>query len=383
MSKKNEAPGTLDDFEGWDSDLGEIDFFGEETVILEKEDETNSNDGETSKKEDSSEEELFSDFEGQEDEKDENVIFSDFEKEETKEKEPEKVTKSTDSKMESLNLLKNKGYIDFDLEEGEELSDLDVEEILEDGYERSIEKRVEELFNDLPSALKQLNKYALDGGNVEELLSRMTSEQTSEMKVGMSLSDEKEQESVLFRLMKEEGIYDDEESIKAQITAMKDSGHLEKVVKAKYSKWENGEKQAEKERETELKQRKERLKESRREYKRLVSQITDKGEARGFKLSRKDKNEIPSYVADETVKLQDGRMTTQMQHDIAQSMRDPEKVALLAKILKSDFDFSIFERKAKTEVVNKERESIRRNSSKTPSKSSGRSSQTKSLADYF
>ena len=52
--------------------------------------------------------------------------------------------------------LKEKGFIDFELEEGEELTEELAEEILEEGFEVKINEKIDELFKDLPDNVREL-----------------------------------------------------------------------------------------------------------------------------------------------------------------------------------------------------------------------------------
>jgi len=61
-----------------------------------------------------------------------------------------------------VNLLKEKGLIDFELEDNQELDE-----------EEAIENRVEELFTELPDIVKQIVKYAKDGGNLDRLFENL------------------------------------------------------------------------------------------------------------------------------------------------------------------------------------------------------------------
>ena len=67
-----------------------------------------------------------------------------------------------------------------------------------------------------------------------------------------------------------------------------------------------------------------------------------------------------------------------------EAIKDPNKVAILAKLVKNDFDFKDIKVKAATETTLKVKEDLQRQKEKNKTiGSAGGSSQTKRLADYF
>ena len=84
-----------------------------------------------------------------------------------------------------------------------------------------------------------------------------------------------------------------------------------------------------------------------RDYKaNLITHISAIDEVKGLTLNKKDKETLPSYISDPTVELQDGRVISELQADLFKVMADKDQIVLLAKVLKSGFDFSSLERKA-------------------------------------
>merc|ERR1712086_398765 len=116
--------------------------------------------------------------EGDEEPENEPNLFQEAEQEEEEEEEEEsKKTKSPASpaqeegdSISALALMKAKGLIEYELEEGETLTDIKASEILEDSMEGGFEARIEELFADLPDVVKEINKYALKGGDINVFL---------------------------------------------------------------------------------------------------------------------------------------------------------------------------------------------------------------------
>ena len=77
----------------------------------------------------------------------------------------------------------------------------------------------------------------------------------------------------------------------------------------------------------------------------------------GLKFTAEDKTSLVSYLTKKSHKIDDNRSVTEFQAKLQEAFNEPKKVALLAKLLKSDFDFSTV---AKTAVTKKTKE-IKRN----------------------
>ena len=83
------------------------------------------------------------------------------------------------------------------------------------------------------------------------------------------------------------------------------------------------------------------------------------------------------------VKLENGQEITEMQRDLYGAMQDENKAILIAKLLKSDFDFSSLKNSAATEVTKKAKEELRRNKKSQPPKAGSSMGKRKSLADFL
>ena len=138
---------TMDDFAGFlETDISDVDFFAAEEEETETENvkdkskknpasEDTSKEEEEQEEEESTEDDFFEDAEQEEEESEEE----ESEEEESEEEETE--TQSGDS-ITTLNLLKGKGFLDYELEEGEELTDEKASEILEDSLDNLFEERI-------------------------------------------------------------------------------------------------------------------------------------------------------------------------------------------------------------------------------------------------
>jgi hypothetical protein len=250
----------------------------------------------------------------------------------------------------TLEFLKEKGYVDYTLEEGAELTEEEAEELLEDSWEASVDSAVEDTIKDLPQRVKDLIKFATKGGNVEELLAKMANQVTSGINKNSDITKEKTQIAALEVDLRALGY--DKEEIDSQIEYLKDSGKLaargtkafEKIVA-----------QQEQEATTAVQQQAAVLaskKAKAREYKSsLTTHITSLKEIGGLPITKGDKETLPTYISDPTIELEDGRVISGLQADLFKVMADKDKIVLLAKVLKSDFNFGAIKRKEETVVA--------------------------------
>lgn len=293
----------------------------------------------------------------------EDYVF-DFEAETTIEEEVEATT--TDEKSvkvktkDTLEFLKEKGLVDYELEEGTELTDDLADEILEDNWDASIIAGVEETIKDLPDALKELIKYSAKGGDFTELLSKMTTQTVSGINKDTDMEVETNQVLAVSLDLKDQGY--DQEYIDTQIEFLKDSGKLagiskkafEKKIAKQESDIQETVKQAEK--------RKEAEKEAQKTYKKDITvQISSLNDIKGLVLNKQDKEVLPSYISDANIKLQDGRTVTKFQQELFSIFGDKEQTILLAKLVKDKFDFSSITNKEITKFSKGIKEEIQNN----------------------
>lgn len=373
----------------WDNAVPEIDFFGEVQPAEEKPVEStkptpSSNDEPESPEE--TEEEPEIDFFGegttepeQEDEKEEKPKVTAKKKDVTPETdEPEG---NLTSSLGTVNFLKERGLIDFELEEGVELNDENAEEILEEAFEESIEKRVGQILGNLPDKVKNLVKFVAAGGDENEYFSKV-SQPAKGISTDLDITSEENQ--IKFMRYKLAGEGYDEEYIESQIEFMQDKGHLEKFATADFKKWKAT---AEKADEELAERQREAARISRQKAityrKDLTKRVGEVEEINNFKFSRQDKKDLPDYMTANTVKLEDGREITPFYKDLMEAMQDKDKSLVLAKILKSGFDFKALERNIVSKATGKIKTDIQRQASTKTVTASGSSQQPKRLADYF
>ena len=82
------------------------------------------------------------------------------------------------------------------------------------------------------------------------------------------------------------------------------------------------------------------------------------------------------------VKAGKNNYLTQMQNDLQKAFQDPEKILVIAKLLRNDFDISDVIRNTETKITKKTKDKIERKPTiKSSKSSSGR--KKKALHEYF
>lgn len=289
------------------------------------------------------------------------------------------------STIAAAQLLMDKGIVDFELEEGEELDEETALELLEEGFESGVENRISELLGGLPNELQALNKYVLNGGDMNDFLSKMnTLGASTGVTATLDINVEKNQELVVRQMYKDDGMDDD--FIDTQLESLKDTGKLEAFAKKRFEKWKEQDskvsQQAAQQQELQAKAQREK---ARQYYSSLKTAVN--GEFEGIKLSAKDKNEIPGFMTDRNIKLSNGAVVTPFNQNLMEVLQNETASIQLAKLLRDrkkdgTFDFSQLEKVAATKVTKEIKDNIRRNK-ETPRKSTEVSTQSRSLADYF
>jgi hypothetical protein len=381
---------TIDQFGGWEEASQQHDFFGETNLVEDVITSVEKDDLEKSAKEEVTKEKEEKEKEEQEiiDKQFETFNTSTSKTSEDDENEGDPKggeSASIVSPKTTLAFLKEKGLVDYELEEGQELSDNDAEDILEDSWESALEKEVEATIKELPEELKQLIKFATKGGDVGDLLGKMVQHATSGINKNSDIENEDVQVLAVTMDLRNQGY--DQEYIDDQIEFLKEKDKLEGIAKKSFDKIV-----AEQEAETagqveRQKQVLENKKKAAREYRsNITSHINSLEDAGGLPISKQDKTVLPTYISEPTVELQDGRFVSEMQADLFKVMADKDKIVLLAKLLKSDFDFSAIERKKQTQAARGIKDEIQRadkTQTITSSSSGGHKPQKKNLVDLL
>ena len=364
MTKTKQSLDTFD----WDAMAKETDFFGEnapEGMVLE-DDRTSK----TDKEEKPGEVELTKESEGSEEKtKSEDVVTEDpFAElsgealEDTEEDVVKSVEKTSATSYKDLyTSLKSSGILAVE-EEEDETTEV-TQDLLAERIEQSIEKRFEESIKGLPGELKNIIKFVSNGGNFYDIISNYTEGAALEPDVDMT--DEANQEKVLRAILEEEG--KDDELIDSQIEFYKDSGKLANIANKYFDKWK---KDREKEVEAQVEQQKlakQQAAQNQRTFKKeLTTFISESESVKGLSINKKDAEELPDYISNTTVKLQDGRQITPFYRDLFEAFKDKEKVVILAKLVKNGFDFGDIKKEVSTRQAREIKNELQRQNKNQP-----------------
>jgi len=318
----------------------------------------------------------------------EEEIFSDEEEEtEGKKKEKNSEETTTISDVNIVMKLKERGLIDFDLEEGQELTEEEASDLLEESLEAAVQQNLADIFRDLPPIVKDFNKFVSDGGDPMEFIKTHKNHAEKGLSLGMDLSKDETQEKVLRILFAEEGLDDD--LIDSQIDFLKDNGKLKSLSEKKYQIWsksvaEEQRKLLEKQ-EEDKKDKKEKEKKYRRD---LADFITSNDTVGDLKLNKRDKNSLTSYIMDRNVKLQNGQFISSFYADLNSVLGNTEAMVQLAKLLKlrdkaGKFSFKEIEKDIETSVTKKIKDKINNEDNHKPSNKQGSGFKKKSLVDFL
>ena len=370
----------LDNF-SWD-DGGGIDFFGEVTTKSEKVEEipieeTKKDTSEKEKPEEEEEVNLFEDFD-----EEENKEVS---KEETRKEEVETSTSSSDS-LKTLEFLKISGALEVseeDLEEFKSLDEEDQKQVVKDYFEEAVENRFTESIKELPESVKNIVKYAVNGGNITNLLNNMFKNRANGISEDIDIEEESSQITVVKQKLIEEEY--DEDYITSQIEYLKDSGKL-KVTASKYFEKYKADKLANESKEVRRLEEERKLNKQRQiDFRKDLAQYVSSNEdIKGFKLSKKDVAEIPEYISAQSIKLQNGTVTSPFYKDFLEAMKDKDKLVVMATLLRNNFDFTSLQKSIGTKVTKTLKENLQNQKATQSIKSNAGSSQTpKRLIDLI
>ena len=380
---------TIDQFAGWEDTSQQHDFFGETNLDVDvveaavKDDVTIEQEAAKEKEEKENQELIDDQFKSFE--KDAPKVEADKDDSDDAGAPAGKKEPATNvNNKQTLEFLKEKGLVDYELEEGKELTEEEAENLLEDSWEKALEAEVESTIKDLPQDIKDLIKFASKGGNVGELLGKMVQHATSGITKNSDISNEDVQVLAVTMDLRNQGY--DQEYIDDQIEFLKEKDKLEGIAKKSYDKI-IAEQEAETAGQVERqKETAELRKKQAREYKsNITTHINGLAETNGLPISKQDKISLPTYISEPNVELQDGRFVSEMQADLFKVMADKDKIVLLAKLLKTDFDFSAIERKKQSQAARGVREAVERVDRKelSNSESGGHKSNKKALWDML
>lgn len=289
-----------------------------------------------------------------------------------------------------LQHLRDIGYFNFNDEDIANLEGDDVEAFMENQMDALVRSSVEESLSKLPPILKDLNMYALEGGDITQFFSQIAANNSVGISEGMDLSDPAVQEHIVRYTLASQGY--DQNYINSNVEFLTNSNNLQTHAESYYNQHINNQK-AQREEMVKRQQQEAAYKEqvTRNYYKQMRDYVSNATSIGDIPLSLRDKNDIVDYMLTPSIQLQDGTSMSNLQKDLYYEVMNNHEaamqLALLLKNRKKDgtFDFSFMQRQAETKVANKARQGIRRQQNTVPSNASGSTPnyKNKTLADYF
>ena len=316
--------------------------------------------------------------EKEEDKTKEEVSFFDEEVEEDKTKKESTNTESTFYEDVYKDLKEAGIFKHVELEDGEELDADRLYELQQEEIEAEVTSRLDAWASqELDDDAKAFIKFKIQGGDTSEFFK--TYQNTSEITPG-NIEDEDYQDNLIRYQLQKEGW--DKDEIEDRLEFLTESNKKSKFAERYHDRLI---KEQEKEKQALVKQAEEqrtRAKQQEEQFRTSIKETLDSNkEINGIKFTDKDKGNLINFLTKKE-KLEDGRVITGFQKKLSESFNDPKKIALLAKILNDDFDFSSFEKSAITKKTKEIKRNIEQRQSMRPT-GSGSSSGANSLASLF
>ena len=285
----------------------------------------------------------------------------------------------------TLEFLKSKGYVDYELPEGKtELTDAEADDVLEDSWEASLDTAIAETVEGLDPIAKAILKVAKDGGDVRGMIKNLATNLSVGIDKSTDMTQEANQVLAVTIDLREQGF--DDEYISTHIDTLKTTEKLEAMSKKSSERIVAKQTAAETAAQKVAQDNVIKNKENQRTYKNnLLNHLDENKTIEGVTVNKKDVSAIASYIADPTVQLENGSTVSELQKDLFAAMADKNNLFLLAKMLKGKngkLDLSFVTKKAVTEFSNEVRNNIQ-NTEDTPKGTSGSSRKPRSLADHF
>ena len=317
-----------------------------------------------------------SDEEDEEDDSDEDETSDDEDESKDSSEKPKSKGKKTSGIVSVFKMLKDKGIIELNEDDEAELDDNTASDMIEDSFDRAVDNKLAEMISGLEPERKELIKFISGGGDLSKL----------SLTVGNKISAvDIDKESDQIKILKNHLIsteFGDEDEIDAQIQFYKDRGILDKQAKKIYKNTESKEQQKRQEILQQQEQERAKTKENQRKYRgTLIKTLEENSEIGDITFSRKDKD-LPNYINEASIQLENSeKKITPFYKDLYAAMQDPKKTLVLAKILRSNFDFSSI----KNSAISKQTKDIKDNIERTKDKKSSakKSSQPVRLADLL
>lgn len=281
--------------------------------------------------------------------------------------------------------MKEKGiFQNIKLEEGEEITEERFVELQDEEIESRVEETLEALFENLDDDAKRFIQFKKNGGNTAAFLSLVTSR--FDIK-DFDEDEEKHQQIVLKHYLTN---YEqlDREDLQDRLDWLKETGKEKSYAKKYYQAIKAEELEAEKELIEETKAASDAKEKNAKNFNEGIRQVIQKTENVGvFPITKADRVDLDNYITKPVVKVDKNRYIPQFQLDIskifrAQTEEDKQKLIVLAKLVKNNFDIADLKANTETEVVKRVKSKLKEAKTGVRMHSSNRNGE-KSLSDYF
>ena len=234
----------------------------------------------------------------------------------------------------TLEFLKSKGYVDYELPEGKtELTDAEADDVLEDSWEASLDTAIAETVEGLDPIAKAILKVAKDGGDVRGMIKNLATNLSVGIDKSTDMTQEANQVLAVTIDLREQGF--DDEYISTHIDTLKTTEKLEAMSKKSSERIVAKQTAAETAAQKVAQDNVIKNKENQRTYKNnLLNHLDENKTIEGVTVNKKDVSAIASYIADPTVQLENGSTVSELQKDLFAAMADKNNLFLLAKMLK-------------------------------------------------
>lgn len=325
--------------------------------------------------------------EGVEDEEDEEVETPEDEAKDKGKQKPEKPTEEDDKFFTTLaGELKEKGiFQNVELKEGEEVTEDKFFELQDAEIEARVQETFEAFFEELDEDGKNFLKFKKAGGKTVDFFTAYGSQ--FDTSVDFDPENESQRNQVLTHYLSTHeklDATDIEDRIKWLKESGKDKIYADKYFKSMQKAEETRKANLVKAREQEAQQREADM----RAFNESLDAVLSKTENVGaFSFTKADQKELGSYVTKPTVKVGKNKYVPAFQAEIANIFRadteeNKQKLLLLAKLVKTNFDVTDLVSDVQTKVVKKAKSKLQEAKTGVKPASAGSASK-KGLSDYF
>lgn len=230
-----------------------------------------------------------------------------------------------------------------------------LEKAIAESAENFKQNAINDMFSAMPQEGRDLLTYYLNGGtNVKEFMQVYSEVDPT----SLDIDNEEHQEWAVRELLKETTQFSDAR-IERTIKLMRDDMRLKEEAQEAITELQNlkeAKRQAfvesEKQRQEEIKRQ---AAEQKAEFSRLLSELN---EINGIPYSKEDANKAIADIYS-PVRLTDGSVTTMFNYRLNKALSDPKTVALLNKLMESDFKLDSVARKKTTDATSQLRKKLK------------------------